>query len=175
MLAGELYLARDPQLVEDRARCEQLNRSFNAEADPDKRSSLLRLLLGAVGERVDVRSPFACDYGFNIVLGDGVFVNFGAVILDCASVVIGDGCQIGPGVQLLAADHPRQADLRRQGWEMAEPIRLGRNVWVGGGVIVCPGVTIGDDAILGAGSVVTRDIPAGVLAVGCPARVVREL
>jgi maltose O-acetyltransferase len=119
---------------------------------------------------VFVRPPFHCDYGFNITLGDGVFINFGAVILDIAAVTIGDKTQIGPGVQILTADHPRDPRQREAGLEFGRPITIGRNVWIGGGAIILPGVTIGDDAIIGAGAVVTRDVPAGATAVGNPAR-----
>ena len=116
-----------------------------------------------------------CDYGANIVLGEGVFVNFGAVFLDPACIHIGDEAQIGPGVQLLTADHPREAERRVSGPELARPIRIGSRTWLGGGVIVCPGVTIGDGSVVGAGSVVVHDVPAGVVAAGNPCRVVKSL
>jgi len=175
MLAGEMYLASDPQLVAERSECDRLTRAFNEEPDLGRRTELLRRLFGAVGERVEVRTPFACDYGYNIELEDGVFVNFGAVFLDTAPVKIGEGTQVGPGVTLSAADHPREPALRRAGWELARPVTVGRNVWIGSGVIVCPGVTIGDDTIIGAGSVVIDHVPGGVVAAGVPAKVVREL
>jgi maltose O-acetyltransferase len=127
-------------------------------------------LLGRVGEGVVLRPPFYCDYGYNIALGAGVFMNFGCVLLDVAAIEIGDGCQIGPSVQILTADHPRDPEMRRRGLESGKPIRIGRNVWIGGGAIVLPGVTVGDDAIIGAGSVVTRDVAAGATVVGNPAR-----
>ena len=117
-----------------------------------------------------IRPPFHCDYGFNISLGAGVFLNFNCVILDVVEVTIGDRTQIGPGVQILTADHPRDAAKRGSGLEFGRPIRIGRNVWIGGGAIILPGVTIGDNALIGAGSVVTRDVPAGVTAFGNPAR-----
>jgi len=175
MLAGELYLASDPELVAERRRCRELLRAFNGEPDEEARSPLLRDLLGQVGEAAFVQPPFACDYGYNISLGDDVFINFNAVILDCAPVTIGDRAQIAPGVQLLAADHPRQPELRRELRELARPVTVGANVWIGAGAIVCPGVTVGEDSIIGAGSVVTRDVPPGVIVVGNPCRVVREL
>jgi len=175
MLAGELYRASDPELVTERRRCRSLLQAFNAQPDEERRLELLRELLGHVGNDAFVQPPFACDYGSNIAVGDHVFVNFNCVILDCATVTIGDGTQIGPGVQLLAADHPRDAETRRELLELARLISIGSNVWIGGAAIVLPGVSIGDDSIVGAGSVVTRDVPSGVLAFGNPCRVVREL
>ena len=175
MLSGELYLASDPELARERRRCRSLLHAFNTEPDEDARLGVLRELLGALGNGASVQPPFACDYGYNISIGDDVYVNFNAVILDCAPVTIGDRTQVASGVQLLAADHPREPDLRRQLRELAHPVTIGENVWIGAGAIVCPGVTVGDDSIIGAGSVVTRDIPAGVVAVGSPCRVVREL
>ncbi len=127
--------------------------------------------LGAVGEGCVIRPPFFCDHGFNIRLGAGVFLNFNCVILDVVEVVIGARTQIGPAVQIYAADHPRDPNVRRDGLEFGRPVRIGEDVWIGGGSIILPGVTIGDDAIIGAGSVVTRDVPAGATALGNPARV----
>jgi maltose O-acetyltransferase len=118
-----------------------------------------------------IRPPFHCDYGYNIRLGDGVFLNFQCVILDVVAVVIGDRTQIGPGVQILTADHPRDAMARAAGAEWGRPITIGRDVWIGGGALILPGVTIGDGAIVGAGSVVTRDVPAGATVIGNPARI----
>jgi len=121
-----------------------------------------------------IRPPFHCDYGTQIRIGSGTFVNFGLVALDPGPITIGNDVQIGPGVQLLTATHPLDADLRRAGWEAAEPVVVGDNVWLGGGVIVVPGVSIGEGTVVGAGAVVTRDLPAGVVAVGNPARVIRS-
>ena len=175
MLAGELYRASDPQLVAERRRCRTLLQAFNPEPDEEERLALLRELLGRIGSGSFIQPPFACDYGTNVSIGDEVFVNFNAVILDCAPVTIGGGTQIGPGVQLLAADHARDPESRRVLLELARPISIGSNVWIGGAAIVLPGVSVGDDSIIGAGSLVTRDVPSGVLAVGNPCRVVREL
>src|SRR5262245_7346137 len=175
MLAGELYRASDPELVRERRRCRSLLHAFNTQPDEEPRLAPLRELLGRIRKGSFVQPPFACDYGYNVSIGDDVFVNFNAVILDCAPVRIGDGTQIGPGVQLLAADHPRDARTRRDLLELARPVSIGSNVWVGGAAIVLPGVSIGDDSIIGAGSVVTRDVPGGVLAVGNPCRHVRTL
>jgi maltose O-acetyltransferase len=175
MLAGELYSPVDPELLTERRRCEVLLRAFNAEPDEGQRMSLLGTILGSVGPDAVIMPPFACDYGYNLSLGAQAFINYRGVILDCAPVSIGEKTQIGPGVQLLACDHPREPELRRQDRELAFPIAIGANVWIGGGAIVCPGVSIGEDSIIGAGSVVTKDIPAGVVAVGMPCRVVRTL
>ena len=133
---------------------------------------MLRELMGGVGPGCNIRPPFYIDYGYNLTLGRGVFMNFGCTILDVCAVTIGDLTQIGPGVQILAADHPRDPAARRQMLESGRPIHIGANVWIGGAALIMPGVTIGDDAIIGAGSVVTRDVPAGATVVGSPARVV---
>ena len=178
MLRGELHIwDEDPDLEAEYLRGQAMLARYNATA-PDaygERDTILRELLGAVGEGVKVQTPLQCDYGVRVFLGDRVFINFGCVLLDSRPITIGDGCQIATNVQLLTATHPIDPTARAAGWELAKPITLGTNVWLGGGVIVCPGVTIGDDTAVGAGAVVTRDLPAGVLAVGNPARVVREI
>ncbi|WP_129791327.1 sugar O-acetyltransferase [Sphingosinicella sp. CPCC 101087] len=173
MLAGELYRADDPELVADRQRAAVWMDAYNAAGahSPAEREELLRTLLGSVGEGAEVRPPFHCDYGWNIHLGGGAFLNFGCIILDVARVTIGDRAQIGPNVQILAADHPRDPALRARLLEIGRPVTIGANTWIGGGAIILPGITIGDDAVIGAGSVVTRDVPAGATAVGNPARV----
>jgi maltose O-acetyltransferase len=177
MLAGEPYLAQDPQIAAEldlaALRVEVFNRS--SAADPEGRHAALRDLLGSVGEGTWVRPPFHCDYGWNIHLGPRGFVNFNAVFLDVARIDVGADVQIGPNVQLLTATHPLEPGPRREKWESARPITIGDNVWLGGGVIVLPGVTVGDDTVVGAGAVVTRDLPANVVAVGNPARAVRPL
>lgn len=177
MLAGELYLAEDPDLAEHSAYARQLTHRINAmdPTDTDGLARVFRELLGAFGEGSEIRPPFRCDYGSYTSVGARTFANYGLVCLDAAPITIGDDVQIGPGVQLLTPLHPLEADLRRDKWESALPITIGDNVWLGGGVIVCAGVTIGPDTVVGAGSVVTHDLPGGVLAVGSPARVVREL
>jgi maltose O-acetyltransferase len=177
MLAGELYLADEPQLVAERARAASLCERYNATsyAERDERTLLLRDLLGEVGDGVVIQPTFRCDYGYNISIGAGTFVNYDCVLLDVVPIRIGAACQLASRVQLLAATHPVDPDPRRDGWESGSPITIGDNVWLGGGVIVCPGVTIGDDTVVGAGAVVTRDLPAGVVAVGNPARVLREI
>ncbi|WP_436697553.1 sugar O-acetyltransferase [Nocardioides sp. BYT-33-1] len=177
MDAGELYLADDPELIAAYVRAQELTEDYNATGvrDRERRTAILGELLGAVGEETAVRPPLRVDYGSQVRIGARAFVNFGLVALDVAPITIGDDVQIGPNVQLLTPLHPLEAGLRREKWENALPITIGDNVWLGGGVIVCPGVTIGANTVVGAGSVVTRDLPPGVLAVGSPARVVREL
>jgi len=172
MLAGALYDVRDPELQADQAAASAWMERYNLTPglSHQARAELLRAGLGAVGEGSIVRAPFHVDYGFNIRLGAGVFMNFNCVILDVVDVEIGDMTQIGPGVQILTADHPRDPALRATGAEFGRPIRIGRNVWIGAGALIMPGVTIGDDALIGAGSVVTRDVAAGTTVVGNPAR-----
>jgi maltose O-acetyltransferase len=151
--------------------------TFNSTpaSEKDERARLLSQLLGSVGRDVEVRPPLFCDFGTHIMIGDRTFVNFGLMALDVATILIGEDCQIGPNVQLLTPTHPVDPELRRDKWEGAAPITIGNNVWLGGGVIVLPGVTIGDNSVIGAGSIVPRDLPANVVAVGNPARVVRQL
>jgi maltose O-acetyltransferase len=177
MLAGELYLADDPELVAERARAAALLERYNSTPDAacDERTRLLRHLLGDLGDGVVVQPTFRCDYGYNISIGAGTFVNYGCVMLDVVPIRVGAACQLASGVQLLAATHPIDPEARRLGWEYGRPITIGDNVWLGGGVIVCPGVAVGDDTVVGAGAVVTRSLPAGVVAVGNPARVQREI
>jgi maltose O-acetyltransferase len=177
MLAGELYLASDPELVQARVRARRLFARFNSSdpGDAAARAALLRELLGALGQDAWIEPPFYCDYGTQVMLGPSVFVNFGGVFLDCAAIAIGEKAQLGPNVQLLTADHPREAAARAAGPELARPIVIGARAWLGGGVIVCPGVSIGADTVVGAGSVVTRDLPASVIAAGNPCRVIRAL
>lgn len=173
MLAGELYDASAPEIQAELAITHRWLVRYNAALDmaPAERRELLMERFAAVGEGAVVRPPFHCDYGFNVRLGAGVFLNFNCVILDVVEVTIGDRTQIGPGVQILTADHPRSGAGRTSGLEFGRPIRIGCNVWIGGGAIILPGVSIGDDAIIGAGSVVTRDVPADATASGNPARV----
>ncbi|WP_280418985.1 sugar O-acetyltransferase [Nocardia carnea] len=178
MLGGELYRDSDPELVAERRACQKLLDRFNEtkSGDEAQRRDILENLLGAVGEGSWIMPRFQCDYGYLIELGRNSFLNYDAIVLDCAPVRIGDDVSIGPRAQLLTALHPMDDhELRRQRWETAAPITIGDNVWLGGGVIVCPGVTIGANAVVGAGSVVTRDVPPQVFAAGNPCRVVRQL
>jgi maltose O-acetyltransferase len=176
MLRGELYIADDADNDAEFGRVQELLARFNGTR-PDavaERYELLRHALRHVGEDVVVRPPFFCEYGA-VSIGDRTFVNVDAVMLDVVPITIGAACQIATRVQLLTATHPIDPEPRRIGWEYAEPITIADNVWLGGGVIVCPGVTIGEDTVVGAGAVVTRDLPAGVVAAGVPARVMREI
>jgi maltose O-acetyltransferase len=177
MLRSELYIADDPDLATDFGRAQRLLERYNRSSydEQDERDRILRELLGSCGEGVHVRPTFYCEYGTPVSIGAGTFINFECVMLDVAPITIGAACQIATRVQFLTATHPIDPEPRRIGWEYAEPITLGDNVWLGGGVTVCPGVTIGDDTVVGAGAVVSRDLPAGVVAVGCPARVLREI
>ena len=177
MLAGELYLADDPVLAEEQARAAGLLERFNQTGidDAAERHGLLLELLGELGEGSEIKPPLRCDYGYRIRVGARTFVNYGLVALDVASIAIGDDVQIGPNVQLLTPTHPIDPDTRRARWEAAEPIAIEGNVWLGGGVIVLPGVTIGENTVVGAGSIVTKELPKNVVAAGNPARVVRSL
>ncbi len=177
MLAGDLYIADDPESGALARRAIALADAYHraeVAADPASRD-ILTQLLGRLGTDSYVKPPLFVDYGENIHMGDRVFINYNLTALDVAAIVIGDDCQIGPNVQLLTPTHPLDPAARRDKLEAALPITLGNNVWLGGGVIVCPGVTIGDDSVVGAGAVVTRDIPGGVVAVGNPARVLRRI
>lgn len=172
MLAGELYRPGAPEIQADLAATQQWLARYNAplgKSDAERRQMLLERF-AEVGEGAVVRSPFHCDYGFNIRLGRGAFLNFNCVVLDVVEVTIGEGAQIGPAVQIYSADHPRDPSQRREGLELGRPVRIGRHVWIGGGAILLPGITIGDDAVVGAGSVVARDVEAGSTVVGNPAR-----
>ncbi|GAA5152456.1 sugar O-acetyltransferase [Nocardioides marinquilinus] len=177
MLAGDQYIADDPELAEWSHQAFDLTAAYNATTSRQGplRRVLLEQLLGSVGEDVAIRPPLQVDYGRHLTVGARTFANVGLVVLDVAPVTIGEDVQIGPNVQLLTATHPVAPGPRRDKWESALPITIGDNVWLGGGVIVCPGVTIGADTVVGAGAVVTKDLPAGVVAVGNPARVVRPV
>lgn len=173
MLAGELYNpGLDPQLKTDELANKAWMVGYNADLalSAAKRHALLSAHFKHVGKDAVVRPPFFCDFGYNISLGDGVFLNFNCVILDIVAVTIGDRTQIGPAVQIYAADHPRDVATRRAGLEFGRPVVIGSDVWIGGGAIIVPGVAIGDGAVIGAGSVVTRNVPAGATMVGNPAR-----
>lgn len=176
MLAGELYDALDPELVAARERARDLCQELNAsrERDQEIRRRILRELLGSGGDTVWMQPPFFCDYGTNIYLGERVYFNFNCIILDVCEVRIGDYAFFGPAVQIYAATHPIESQLRRS-QEFGKPVTIGSDVWVGGGAVICPGVTIGSRSVIGAGSVVTRNIPEGVVAVGNPCRVLREI
>lgn len=172
MLAGDLYDPMDAEIVADQEQVLAWMERYNAPGQTiAQRQALLAERFASVGKGANIRAPFHCDYGYNITLGDGVFMNFGCVILDVVAVTIGDRTMIGPHVKIFAADHPRDLATRKTGLEFGRPVVIGKDVWIGGGAIIVPGVTIGDGAVIGAGAVVTRDVPAGATAVGNPARV----
>ena len=177
MLSGALYNALDPQLCADRKRARRVFEAYNQTSCDQAavRERLLRELIPAAGADITIEPPFYCDYGSNITLGERIFFNFNCVILDVAPVRIGSGVLFGPGVQVYAATHPLSAKERRSGLEAGLPVAIGDEVWIGGGAIVCPGVSIGARSVIGAGSVVTRDIPEDVLAAGNPCRVIRRI
>ncbi|TDR94118.1 sugar O-acetyltransferase [Enterovirga rhinocerotis] len=176
MLAGELYRPGDHEIQADQAATKAWLVRYNAAlaASAAERRVLLRERFAAVGEGAVIRPPFHCDFGFNISLGAGAFLNFDCVILDVVTVEIGDGAQIGPAVQIYTADHPRDLETRRSGVEFGRPVRIGADAWIGGGSIILPGVTVGEGAVVGAGSVVTRDVPPGATVAGNPARLIRK-
>ncbi|MFH8468499.1 sugar O-acetyltransferase [Streptomyces sp. NPDC017991] len=177
MLAGDHYIADDPEIVRRYERAVRLAARYQAAylEDTEGARPILAELLGSLGPDVHLRPPLYVDYGSNITIGARTFVNYNLTALDVAAIVIGEDCQIGPNVQLLTPTHPLEPEPRRDKLEAAQPITLGNNVWLGGGATVLPGVSIGDNSVIGAGSVVTRDVPAGVVAVGNPARPVRTL
>jgi maltose O-acetyltransferase len=176
MLAGALYDPHDPELVEARGRARELCRALNAirDSEHEKKRALLSELFGSGGDTVWMQPPFHCDYGFNIALGERVFFNFNCVVLDACPVRIGSFTLFGPGVQIYTPMHPLDAKLRRE-QEFGKPVEIGSDVWVGGAAIILPGVRIGSNAVIGAGSVVTRDIPPAVFAAGNPCRVIRDI
>ena len=177
MLAGELYIADDPESARIARKAVVLSDAYHRAvvARDEGARGILSDLVGTLGPDVEIKPPLFVDYGENIHVGARTFINYNLTALDVAPIVIGEDCQLGPNVQLLTPTHPIAPQPRRDKLEAAKPITLGDNVWLGGGVIVCPGVTIGDNSVIGAGSVVTRDIPANVVAVGNPARVIREI
>jgi maltose O-acetyltransferase len=177
MLAGELYIADDPESARIAQRAVELCDTYarDSVADPESARAHLVALLGSLGENAVIKPPLFVDYGENVHIGARTFINFNLTALDVAPIRIGEDCQIGPNVQLLTPTHPLEPGPRRDKLEAARPITIRDNVWLGGGVIICPGVTIGENSVIGAGAVVTKDIPANVVAVGNPARVVRNL
>jgi len=177
MLSGELYNALDPQLSGERLRTRLLLKDFNDSREDlvEERTQLLRKLIPDAGEGLWIEPPFYCDYGTNIKAGDKVFFNFNCIVLDVMQVTIGDRTLFGPNVQLYTATHPINYKERATGLEYAKPIHIGEDVWIGGSAVICPGVTIGDRTVIGAGSVVTKAIPSDVFAAGNPCKVIRKL
>jgi len=178
MLRGELYNASDQTLVEERRRVRQLLHQLNVASPGDTPGSyakIVRELLPNATQPTWIQPPFYCDYGYNIHMKENVFLNFNCVILDASRVTIGARTQFGPNVQIYAATHPLDADLRRQALENAKQVSIGSDCWIGGSVVICPGVAIGDRCVVGAGSVVTKDVPDDTLVAGNPARPIRTL
>lgn len=175
MIAGDDYDPQDPQLVQMRRNSREKTKLLSDSLDKEEINNILKSYLKKVGEHITVEPPFICDYGSQVSIGDRVFINFNCIILDCAPVTIGDDTFFAPNVQLYAATHPIDPIKRSSGIEFAQAIHIGNRCWLGGGVIVCPGVTIGDNVVIGAGSVVTKDIPGNSVAVGNPCRVVRTI
>jgi maltose O-acetyltransferase len=177
MLAGELYDASDSQLVAERTNARRLTRVYNSTSETEltERTSLLEKLLAKNSTGVFIEPPFRCDYGYNIYLGEYVYMNFGCIFLDVNRIEVGEQTMFGPNVQVLTATHPLNAAKRCEGRELGIPIKIGKRVWIGGGVVICPGVVIGDDTTIGAGSVVTKDVPSNVFAAGNPCRVIRKI
>lgn len=177
MLAGELYRLSDgPELLEELARAKEMCYAYNQllPSKKEERKQILKELLGKVGEHYLIEQPFHCDYGSHITIGENFYANYNLTILDVNPVTFGENVLIGPNCSFFAAGHPLEPELRKAGWEFGKPIQVGNNVWFGGNVTVLPGVTIGENAVIGAGSVVTKDIPADCIAVGNPCRVIRK-
>jgi maltose O-acetyltransferase len=175
MLAGERYTFFDAELQAQRVQARDLLHLFNASGSPSERQDVLERLLGRIGTDSIIEPPFHCTYGKNTYIGDHAYLNFSCVIIDNNEVHLGDHAMIGPAVQIYTAAHPLEAEPRVQGWEVAKPVRLEDNVWVGGGAILLPGVTVGRNAVVGAGAVVTKDVPSNTVVAGNPARVIREI
>jgi maltose O-acetyltransferase len=177
MLAGELYNPSDTELVTGRKAASRLLRQYNATSEDEEniRLQILQQLFGEVSSETQIVPPFYCDYGKNIYAGKNLYMNFGCVILDCNTVKIGENVLFAPYVQIYTATHPIDPTIRLTGKELAAQIEIGNNVWVGGNAIICPGLTIGDNSTIGAGSVVVKNIPANVVAAGNPCRIIRNL
>ncbi|AVI50046.1 sugar O-acetyltransferase [Pukyongia salina] len=177
MLRGEMYNPSNPQLIQERFEARLKFQKFNRlpESAKAERDILLKELLGSTGLNVNIEPPFYCDYGYNIILGDNVFLNFNCCILDVMPVTIGNNVMIGPYVQIYTATHPLESNARNSGREFAKEITIGKDVWLGGGAIICPGVTIGNGAVIGAGAVVTKDVPENVFVGGNPAKVIKAI
>ena len=177
MIAGEMYNPSDDELTTDRHQARLLFQEINIlnEDSEEKRNKLLNTLIKNAGKKLYIEPPFYCDYGYNIIAGDNVFMNFNCCILDVCKVTIGDNCMFAPNVQIYTATHPLEAKARNSGREFAKPITIGNNVWIGGNATICPGVTIGNNVVVGAGAVVTKSFPDNVFIAGNPAKIVKEI
>ncbi len=177
MIAGELYFASDSQLLKERQNAQLLFQKFNALTELEKplRNEILETLIGQLGNNLIIEPPFFCDYGYNINIGENVYINYNCCILDGTFVTIGDHCMFGPNVQIYTASHPLEHKARNSGQEFSKPITIGNNVWIGGNATICPGVTLGDNVVVGAGTVVTKDFPDDVLIGGNPAKIIKTI
>ena len=177
MLSGLLYDAGDPELVEERKKARLLFQKINSlnEDNKDLRQRLTYDLFGAAGEDLWIEPPFYCDYGYNIRVGDKVFLNYSCCILDVMEVSMGNNILLGPGVQIYTATHPLESKKRAEWLEYGRPVTIGNDVWIGGGAIICPGVSIGNGVVIGAGAVVTKHVPDNVLIGGNPARIIKKI
>ncbi|KIL48713.1 maltose acetyltransferase domain-containing protein [Jeotgalibacillus campisalis] len=177
MIAGEMYAAYDPELVADRQSARKLTRSFNAltETDEAVKQELIKELFGSTKEQIHIEAPFRCDYGYNIHTGENFYANFDCLILDVCKVEFGDNCMLAPGVHIYTATHPLHPVERNSGLEYAKPVKFGNNVWIGGRAVINPGVTVGDNAVIASGAVVTKDVPANKVVGGNPARVIKSI
>lgn len=177
MLSGKLYDSADEVLIQERKTAQSLLKIYNLSSaiEAKQKDEILRRLLSIIGEDVIIEPPFYCDYGYNIIIKDKVFINYNCVFLDCNQIKIGEKTLIGPAVQIYTAAHPVNPVVRSSGLEYALPVVVGNNVWIGGGTIICPGVTIGDNSVIGAGSVVIKDIPANSVAVGNPCKIIKNI
>ena len=177
MLNNELYLAKAPELAQMQLKAQQLlyNLNFSSPDRLDRQKKIIVDLFGKIGSNFIIRPPFYCDYGSHIFAGDNLYINYDCTILDCNQVHFGNNVLLAPKVQTYTAYHPVDPELRLSGKELAAPVTIGNNVWLGGGVIVCPGINIGSNVTIGAGSVVTKDIPSNVVAVGNPCKVIKNV
>jgi len=177
MLTSEMYNPYDKELVSERHACRLLFQEFNNLKEDEKklRFKLLYQLIPMAGKNLFIEPPFYCDYGYNIIAGDNVFMNFNCCILDVCKVTIGNHCMFGPNVQIYTATHPLEAKARNSGREFAKPITIGNNVWIGGHALICPGVTIGDNVVIGAGAIVTKSFPDNVFIAGNPAKIIKKI
>lgn len=177
MLNGELYYAFVPELLKERNACCEIIEKYNKSSykDEKERSLLLKKLFGKEYKNLSILPPFHCDYGYNIKFGENVFINYNCVILDVCEVTIGDNCLLAPNIGIYSATHPTDAKIRNSGLECGKPIKIGNGCWIGGSAVICPGVTIGDNAVVAAGSVVTKDVPPNTLVAGVPAKVIKKL
>ena len=177
MIAGELYLASDPQMLKEHEEAQLLFQKFNALSvlEKQKRNKIIQQLIGNLGQDFCIEPPFFCDYGYNIKMGENVYINYNCCILDGTSVTIGNNCMFGPNVQIYTATHPIEYKARNSGREFSKPITIGNNVWIGGNATICPGVTLGNNVVVGAGAVVTKNFPDDVLVAGNPARIIKTI